>query len=68
MALRLDLAPGDVIRIGTGTILRVETKSGSRTRVAIESDYRVTREGREKDSIAVVPPQAADIQTIKRPR
>lgn len=44
MALRLDLQPGDVLRIGTGTVLRIESKSGSRTRVSIESEYRVQKE------------------------
>jgi hypothetical protein len=44
MALRLDLVPGDVVRIGSGTVVRVVEKSGRATRVMIESEYRVTRE------------------------
>lgn len=68
MALRLDLAPGDVLRIGTGTVIRVESKSGNRTRVSIESDYRVTR-----DPARVEPPAASSSRqggepAIKRPR
>lgn len=67
MALRLDLSPGDVLRIGTGTVLRVESKSGSRTRVSIESDYRVTRDP------ARVEPQTAPATkrappAVRRPR
>lgn len=52
MALQLDLAPGDVLLIGTGTKLRVEAKTGKRMRVSIESDYRVTREPRNPTNSA----------------
>jgi hypothetical protein len=37
MALKLDLAPGDAVRIGN-SIIKVEDKSGKRTRVSIDSD------------------------------
>jgi len=67
MALRLDLSPGDVLRIGTGTTLRVESKSGNRTRVSIESDYRVTRDPKRVEAQATPAPERA-APAIRRPR
>jgi hypothetical protein len=41
MALYLDLAPGDSLRIGHDTVLKMEAKSGQRARVRIESKHDV---------------------------
>jgi len=37
MALMLDAGPGDSIRIGANTIVRIERKTGQRTRLRIDS-------------------------------
>lgn len=42
MALHVELAPGDELKIGGNTVVRVEKKSGGRTRLAVESEYRVS--------------------------
>lgn len=42
MALYLDLKPGDAVRIGGNTVLRVERKTGQATRVRIDTEYKVT--------------------------
>ena len=68
MALRLDLSPGDVIRIGTGTVLRVEAKSGNRTRVSIDSEYRVVKEPRGSEPPVPAPAGQPPKPVVTRPR
>lgn len=41
MALFLDLDNGDAVRIGEGTVVRLEAKSGKRARLRIESSEDV---------------------------
>ena len=41
MAFIRDFEPGDVIRIGEQTVIKVEHKSGGRARLRIESDYPI---------------------------
>lgn len=41
MALYLDLAVGDSLRIGPDTVIKMEAKSGQRARVRIESKHDV---------------------------
>ena len=52
MALLLDVEPGDTVRIGVGTRVRVERKSGQRARLHIESEYSVAldRAGSEQSA------------------
>jgi hypothetical protein len=68
MPLFLDLEPGDAVRIGEKTVLRVERKSGGRTRVRFDTDYRVTLErgaaAKDPQRPAAAPPAPAD---LKRP-
>jgi len=45
MALYLDLAPGNAVRVGDTTIT-VEAKSGARTRLRIEGPDRVQQQRR----------------------
>lgn len=66
MPLQLDLSPGDVLRIGTGTTIRVEAKTGNRTRVSIESDYRVVREPQRVKTPAAGQPGPREMG-VKRP-
>jgi len=42
MALHVEVSAGDVIRIGGNTVLTVGRKSGSKVRLSIESEYRVS--------------------------
>jgi hypothetical protein len=65
MALILELAAGESFRIGSGTTVRVEQKSGSRIRLSIDSEYRVVREPRGAVQPTQQPPEAAQ---IRRPR
>lgn len=37
MALHVELGPGDTLRVGTGTLIRMERKAGRRARLAIDS-------------------------------
>ncbi|HET6631511.1 MAG TPA: hypothetical protein VFG73_02230 [Rhodanobacteraceae bacterium] len=41
MALMLELEPGDAVRIGTGTTVRLESKTGARARLRIDSDQNI---------------------------
>jgi hypothetical protein len=41
MALYVELGPGDELKIGGNTVVGVEKKSGGRTRLRVESEYRV---------------------------
>lgn len=41
MPLILELNTGDALRIGTGTVVRIEKKKGQKVRVSIDSDYVV---------------------------
>lgn len=43
MALMLDADPGDSIRIGATTILRIERKTGQRTRLRIDSSEDIAQ-------------------------
>ena len=70
MPLKLDLQPGDVVRIGTATVLRVESKSGNRTRLSIESEYRVEKESPSARRLTPPMPTGSPVAPgppIKRP-
>lgn len=41
MPLILEVEPGDALHIGSGTVVTVVKKKGQRTRLSIESDYKV---------------------------
>lgn len=43
MALHLDVEPGDTIRIGDHTTVRMERKSGQRARLRIESSEDINQ-------------------------
>lgn len=43
MALHLDAEPGDTIRIGPHTLIRLERKNGKRARLAIESNEDIAQ-------------------------
>lgn len=43
MALHLDVEPGDTIRIGPHTTVRIERKSGQRTRLRIDSTEDISQ-------------------------
>ncbi len=64
MALFLDVEPGDVVRIGADTVVQVERKSGQRTRIRIDSEYKVqfNRAGK-----AERPTAAPETPLIRRP-
>jgi hypothetical protein len=44
MAVYLDLEPGDSVRIGADTVIRLVQKSGRRAKLRIETEYRVKHE------------------------
>lgn len=44
MALYLDVEPGDAVHIGGNTVVRIERKSGQRTRLRVDTEYKVTME------------------------
>jgi len=60
MPLFLDVEPGDAVRIGADTVVRVERKSGQRTRLRIDSEYKI-----ELDRAAAEP--ARPDPPIRRP-
>jgi hypothetical protein len=64
MPLFLDVEPGDTLRIGSGTTVRVERKRGQRTRLRIDSEYRVQFD-RAADDVPL--PGKPEPPVIRRP-
>lgn len=64
MALHLDVEPGDTIRIGAHTTVRMERKSGQRARLRIESTEDIDQ---FKAGEPVPPMQAKTLQRAPVP-
>lgn len=62
MALFLELEAGDVVNIGPHTTVRMEAKSGKRTRLRIESteDVKQVRSGEAPPAPAAIQRHAAE--------
>lgn len=61
MALKLDADPGDSIRIGANTLLRIERKTGQRTRLSIESNEDIEQFKAGEKVPALAPPARNEV-------
>jgi hypothetical protein len=61
----LDIGLGDELRIGNGTIITLEKKTGQRAKIKVKSEYSIRM---ERGANEAPPAAGATAQTIRRPQ